>query len=437
VQASIIIPVWNGAPVLSKCLDAVFALSGAEMLEVICVDNASEDASASLIAEQYPQVRLIREPVNLGFAGGINAGIQTARGDLFVLLNQDCLIQKQWLAALVNAFEANPQFGIVGCTIYHANGELDHAGARMTRPSAIGEHLTSMGDDEPRRVDYVTGAAMAIRRQTFDLVGRFDEGFYPAYYEESDYCYRARYKGIETAYVPRARVSHLRSSREAQKDPVKHWANQQRSRYRFICKHFDKHEIADFFAAEYAAIASESYFDQAVGRLIGARDTLRGMPDILERRRLDGRDDLLPAHQRQLQIGFTQIVRQSFAITEKLIPSRPIAALTGAQEAWHAADLQMQSLLGVTWHSDTPNALPRIEPKPVRALRRFFLRPLDRLAARIPRPRAASAPPTIDAQQTEQFPYQMEIMYRLFRDQREQLDRRLTLLEYLAYYDYR
>jgi GT2 family glycosyltransferase len=437
MQASVIIPVWNGASVISRCLDALYTHSGAELLEVICVDNASSDESANIIARRYPQAKLIREPVNLGFAGGINAGMQIARGDFFVLLNQDCLAQEGWLAALASAFETNPQFGIAGCTIYHANGALDHAGACMTRPNAIGEHLTDVGNGEPRVVEYVTGAAMAIRRQTWDAIGCFDEGYYPAYYEESDYCHRARYKGIETAYVPRARVSHLRSSREAQKDPVKHWANQQRSRYRFISKHFDECEIAAFFEAESAAIAGELYFDQAVGRLIGARDTLRGLRDILERRRLDGRDDLLPAHQRQLQVGFIQIVRQSFAVAEKLIPSRPVAALTEAQEAWRTADRQMQSLLGVTGLAGTPNASTRIDSKPVRALRRFVLRPLSKLTARIPRSRATLVPPPGNAGQTEQLGYQLEALYRLFRDQREQLDRRLTLLEYLADYDYR
>ncbi|NIV29072.1 MAG: glycosyltransferase, partial [Anaerolineae bacterium] len=84
MEASIVIPVWNGGSVVSDCLDAIYAHCGDELLEVICVDNASRDDSATLIADRFPQVRLIRQPVNLGFAGGVNAGIQMAQGDVFI-----------------------------------------------------------------------------------------------------------------------------------------------------------------------------------------------------------------------------------------------------------------------------------------------------------------------------------------------------------------
>ena len=79
---------------------------------------------------------------------------------------------------------------------------------------------------------------MAIRRSVFDTIGLFDEGFYPAYYEECDFCYRAREHGFQIAYVPAAKITHLRSSRAAQADWIKHWANQQKARYRFIIKQF-------------------------------------------------------------------------------------------------------------------------------------------------------------------------------------------------------
>ena len=182
MEMSIIIPVWNGAAVVPDCLDAVYAHSGGALLEVICVDNASRDGSGDLIADAYPQVRLIRQPVNLGFAGGVNAGIEAARGSVFVLLNQDCVVQPGWLDALLHAFQARPECGIAGGTILDQDGVVDHAGAMIRRPDAIGVHLTDVGDGQPRTVEYVTGTVFAIRRQTWDVVGRFDEGFYPAYY---------------------------------------------------------------------------------------------------------------------------------------------------------------------------------------------------------------------------------------------------------------
>lgn len=321
---SIIIPVWNGVSVITDCLRSVYTHSGDVLLEVICVDNRSYDDSAALIAEGYPQARLLQQPVNLGFAGGINVGVETAQGDIFVLLNQDCIVQPGWLEALLQAFKAYPEFGIAGCTIFESDGTLNHAGAMIRRPEVYGMHLTEIDDDRPYAVEYVTGAAFAIRRQTWDIVGRFDEGYYPGYFEESDYCYRARCKGIETAYVPEAHVTHLFSSRAWKADPIKHNANHHRSRYRFVTKHFDSYEASRFFEAEYVAVREERYFDQAAGRALAARDTLRGLHDIVERRRVDLEEVISPVHRRQLQVGFTQILRQTFSVAENLAPTQPI-----------------------------------------------------------------------------------------------------------------
>jgi hypothetical protein len=255
--------------------------------------------------------------VNLGFAGGINAGIREAQGDAVVVLNQDCLPQAGWLTALAAAFDARPEFGVAGCTIYFGDGKLDHAGARMTRPSAFGEHLLEMGA-EPRVVDYVTGAAMAIRCSVFDAIGMFDEGFYPAYYEECDFCYRAREHGFQIGYVPAAKITHLRSSREAQADWIKHWANQQKARYRFVVKQFSPQDLGDFITFETKALDREANFERVIGSVIGARDTLRALPDIIERRRHDRGDALPAAIRRQLEVGLTAIVRCGFARAEAL-----------------------------------------------------------------------------------------------------------------------
>ena len=317
MKFSLVIPVWNGAEVIAQCLNTIAAQRDDQPFEIICVDNDSRDDSAAIIAGQFPAVKLLRQPVNLGFAGGVNAGIRVAQGAAVVLLNQDCLPQAGWLTALSAAFEQHPEYGVAGCTIYFSDGKLDHAGARMTRPAAFGEHLTEVGAG-PRVVDYVTGAAMAIRRSVFDTIGWFDEGFYPAYYEECDCCYRAREQGFQIAYVPAAKITHLRSSREAQADWIKHWANQQKARYRFIVKHFTPREMGEFIAFETTALDAEANFERAIGSTIGARDTLRALPDIIERRRRDRGDELPAAIRRQLEVGFTAILRRGFARAEAL-----------------------------------------------------------------------------------------------------------------------
>ena len=312
MQTSVIIPVWNGASVILDCLEALYAHSGANLREVICVDNASTDPSAALIAQRFPQARLLRQPVNLGFAGGVNAGLDEARGELLVLLNQDCVVQPGWLQALIQTFAERPEFGILGCMIFNADGSLNHTGAVIRQPEVIGEHLVDHGDARVVRRDYVTGAAFALRRETWQAVGRFDEGYYPGYFEESDYCYRARRKGIETACVMEARVTHHLSGDSWRLDLVRHTADQYRMRYRFICKHLDAEALGQFFHAEQVAIQNERFFAQCIGQVVAARDTLRALDDILARRRADLGDTVSSVHWRQLKVGFIQIMSQAY-----------------------------------------------------------------------------------------------------------------------------
>ncbi|MCA9921511.1 MAG: glycosyltransferase, partial [Anaerolineales bacterium] len=128
MEATIVIPVWHGEQVILDCLKAVFAHSGEQLLEVICVDNASHDASATLIRDNFPQVTVLSQPVNLGFAGGVNTGLRAANGDMLILLNQDCMVQSGWLDALIEAAAANPALGIVGAHVLNADGSVNHAG---------------------------------------------------------------------------------------------------------------------------------------------------------------------------------------------------------------------------------------------------------------------------------------------------------------------
>lgn len=311
MPASIVIPVWNGATLLADCLRAIYSAPDPNLLEVICVDNDSVDGSAEQIAVQFPRVRLLRQPANLGFAGGVNAGIADARGDVFVLLNQDCVIQPGWLATLTQALDTHPEFGILGCMILNGDGSVNHAGAFIRRPSGEGVHQTNLPGPEPFPVDFATGAALAIRRPVWEIVGEFDEGFYPAYFEDADYCYRARRNGIGVGCAPGARVNHLFSNREWQRDGLKFWANQHAARFRFVSKHFSLEEMAAFFDAERAVLTPTEYSDQLIGRALAARDTLRDLTGILARRQTDLAEQISNVQRRVLQIGFAQLLHDA------------------------------------------------------------------------------------------------------------------------------
>ena len=179
--------------------------------------------------------------------------------------------------------------------------------------------------------DFVTGAAMAIRRDAWNKIGPLDDAFYPAYFEDADYCYRARHKGYEVACATSAAVRHLFSSREWQSDYYRHAVYTNTSRYRFVCKHFQPNELSDFFQAEQAAIEKTNYLNEAIGRLIAARHTLRFFRDVLESRQRDLEDQLPASARRQLQVGFSQINRQAFQAAKRLlkIPKSAENSVTG------------------------------------------------------------------------------------------------------------
>lgn len=253
--ASVIIPAWNGAADLPACLDALLAQTGVDF-EVIVVDNASGDGSADLVAARYPQVRLLRQPTNLGFGGGCNAGLAQARGDVLALLNQDTEVRPGWLAALVDALRADPAIGIAGSKALYPDGTIQHAGGRIDAQgngSHLGYRQPDQGQyDRPADVDYVTGASLALHRDLYDTVGGFDEGFGRAYCEDVDLCLRARAVGRRVVYLPYSVLVHHEESRAAAPG-YEAMLLYQRNRLRVVAKHWPRARLdAEFLPAERA-----------------------------------------------------------------------------------------------------------------------------------------------------------------------------------------
>jgi len=254
-KASIVIPVWNGREYLPTCISALLAQDYAD-LEVIAVDNASTDGSADWVAKTHPQICLVRNRRNLGFAGACNVGMKKAQGEILVLLNQDTRVRPGWLRALARALQ-NPQRGVVGCKIfYFGSSKIQHAGGWVEWPLALAHH-TGVNEldegqwDDSRKVDYVTGAAMAFRRDILDQVGFLDEEFWPGYFEDVDFCFRVRKMGYEVWYIADAVLEHHEGGSTSDLE-VAFCANQ-RGRMRFLLKHMSPERfLAEFIPAERA-----------------------------------------------------------------------------------------------------------------------------------------------------------------------------------------
>lgn len=283
---SIVIPVRNGVRFLADCLDALLAEQGRnpQLVEIIAVDNASEDRSGDWLAGRYPQVQLIRNLDNHGYAGGCNDGIAVTHGDVVVLLNQDTCVYAGWTQALLRAF-ADPQVGIVGCKcLYPDQKSIQHAGGWIEWPQGLGRHyghheLDQGQWDESRRVEWVTGAAFAIRRRVLELIGGLDEGFWPGYYEDVDYCLRAQAHGYLIWYCADAVMTHQETS--SMIDPATIQRFFHRGRLRMTLKHLSPERwLREFAPTEVGLYLGQNPHDQVIWQAVYL-ETIPAVPTLL------------------------------------------------------------------------------------------------------------------------------------------------------------
>lgn len=214
-----IVVAYNGGDAVMRCVSALRA-SRYRGLEVVVVDNASMDGCAARL--DGDDVTVLRLAENLGFAGGVNTGIRhhaerSGAADIYALVNQDCIVDPSWLGPLVVTLLAERDIAVVGARLYAEDGRtLQHAGARVAA-NGLTQHI-GRGEVAPSahraraEVDYVTGALCAFTRETWTRHGPFDERFFPAYFEEVDFCMRCRRAGKRIVYVPESEAIHLEAS---------------------------------------------------------------------------------------------------------------------------------------------------------------------------------------------------------------------------------
>jgi GT2 family glycosyltransferase len=210
--ACIVIPTWDGWPLLERCLEAL-DLQLLQPRQIIVVDNGSSDGTAEKLAERWPSVHVVALPVNEGFAGGCNRGIQAARLDLdIVLLNNDTVPAPEWLLSLEKAAaEAADDVGVLSAKLMYPDGRLESTGDFLSSagiPFQRGRGESDVGQyDDENEIFSACGGASLYRRRMLAQVGLLDEKYF-AYYEDVDLCFRARLAGWRVHLVPSAVVTH-------------------------------------------------------------------------------------------------------------------------------------------------------------------------------------------------------------------------------------
>lgn len=262
---SILVLNWNGRDLLRQYLPSLTRLDYPGQYTIVLVDNGSTDDSIHFTQTHFPQIRVMANGENLGFSRGMNRGLQQAAGDVTVWLNTDVEVQPDWLTELVRPMAVDARVGITGAKLYFPDGRtLQHAGAMVEYPLAIGRHRFYRQADSGQAevlcdVDYVTGAAMAVRREVLEAIGLLDEAFSPFYYEEVDFCRRAVQAGFRVLYVPTAVAIHHESLSIGPMSDRQYY-DLSRNRLYYVLKHYTAQQfLNDFLPAEQHHLETLTY----------------------------------------------------------------------------------------------------------------------------------------------------------------------------------
>ena len=217
-KVSIIILNWNGLEDTIECLESLRKINYPNY-EVIVVDNGSKGNDAQVLEEKFGDyIHLIRNDKNYGYTGGNNIAIRYvvnhSAPDYFLILNNDTTVAPDFLGQLVEAAESDASIGIVGPKVYYYDfpNRIQSAGGKVNmrtgRTPHIGVKEIDAGQyDTKREVDYLFGCCLLIKKEMIQKVDLFDESYF-CYWDETDYCFRAREAGYKVVYIPEAKIWH-------------------------------------------------------------------------------------------------------------------------------------------------------------------------------------------------------------------------------------
>ena len=276
MDLSIIIVNWNTRSHLAACLDSIERHPPEGKFEVVVVDNDSSDDSAQMVRECFPEVTLIEQVKNVGYAEGNNRGIRASTGRLILLLNPDTEVKVGALDALIKFADEHPDAAAVGCRLVGSDGKVQRSCRSFPDPVGVlfeytrlsylfpknrlfGRYrMTYFRYNQASEVDQPMGSCLLMSRKAIEEVGLFDQEF-PIFFNEVDWCFRAKAKGWKIFFTPTAEVVHHGGASTSQ---IR--AEMVTESHRSMRKFYDKHYRGRISRPVYwfimAAISINSFF---------------------------------------------------------------------------------------------------------------------------------------------------------------------------------
>ncbi len=293
MDLSIIIVNWNVKELLRDCLQSLLAANQATpdlATEIIVVDSASTDGSPQMVRDAFPQVRLIASDKNLGYAGGNNTGVAAAQGRYLFLLNPDTVVKPGMLTYMVDYMDAHPRVGALGPQLLWPDGSPQSSrrrfpalGTLFWESTLLGQwfphnryirryHMADRPPDQLQTVDWLVGAALLVRGETWGQVGPLEETFF-MYFEETDWCRRCAEAGWEIHYLPTAQVIHY-EGKSSEQVLAARTVRFQRSKIHYTRKYFGPGWATVLRLFLWANFACQ-WLEESAKWLVGHRRALR------------------------------------------------------------------------------------------------------------------------------------------------------------------
>jgi GT2 family glycosyltransferase len=262
MKISVVIVSWNAKAFLLKCIDSIISQRGADSLEIVVVDNASKDGSPEAVKANYPQVKLIANDDNYGFAKANNIGIRVTTGDYLFLINSDVVVSEGCFAKTMRYMDEHPEIGMLGPKIVGQDGNVQRScmgypslwsvlcralalDSLFPRSKLFGSHLLTYWDhNDTRPVEVINGCFWVVRRTAMEQVGLLDERFF-IYAEDIDWSKRFNEGGWQVVFFSEAEALHYGGA-SSSNAPIRFDIEAQRASYQYWQKHHSRVTVLCF-----------------------------------------------------------------------------------------------------------------------------------------------------------------------------------------------